>query len=93
MKTGVNIKEKDSYWIYGPMKANCTIANGTHDLTYSATAVDNNNNNKAVTICDHDGNSKTLSGVGTKTFYVKISKNNIESTGLKSIKLTVDAKR
>jgi len=101
-ENGVNIKEltisNQVYWVYGPLKVTVDARNtgkDNNDISYIAEAWDPMGDKKTVTICNEDGNNKTLSGEGKQTFYIKVLKSEVDPKqghyGLDEIKLTAKA--
>ena len=53
--------------IFGPFEFNCSYDGG-----YKVEVLDGSGSQVGFTVCDSSGNSKTLSGTGNLSFYVKI---------------------
>ena len=93
---GVNIKEEADSYIYGPLTINCSVSNAnSNDITYSIQLYKNAGMVNVFKILnEHEEEISNLTGIGEKTFYIKVNKQyltaNEAGTGLNGI--TVKAK-
>lgn len=85
VRTTHQMRESGNYYIFGPFSFNCST-NASYEVE-----VTKGNGTKVVkrniTICNASGTTLSLSGEGTKTFYVKITKNICNANGIVEIKL------
>ncbi|MCI8470837.1 MAG: hypothetical protein HFJ35_05120, partial [Clostridia bacterium] len=86
VSTTHQMEELGNDYIFGPFSFNCST-----NASYEVEVTKGNNAGKVakrnITICNANGNELSLSGRGTKTFYVKIAKNICNANGIVEIKL------